>query len=427
MQRRFRFISLFAFILAAALAASGCGGGGGGGGSQTIAPQPAPYDMVVAAIAAADTAEAAQAAYDEASKDEDVSAPQLVSLREALDARVAALNMAMIAPQPAPYDMVVAAIAAADTAEAAQAAYDEASKDEDVSAPQLASLRKALDARVAALNMAIAAAERKVVVDAAMCTEVAQACAEAHMALVAALEADLAALQASDDATNAQIRAKEAELTAATTARDTAKMNFADANRATATGVAVTAAEGAAGMLEDDRSAEAINAAKEAIMAAKNAIAGGDYPEAYSDEIGAAETAVARAEERNMVDGAVMTAKDAADGLVEDSSPKAVVDAQALIDAAKMQVDEAVHLTPDERRMHKAGIDALQTTVAVAKNKNDAAADAVANRIGDEKAEEEEKNNAAMAATAAKLYAGIGRGDSYLVKHPRRRDPGRRL
>ena len=92
MQKRFRFISLFAFILAAALAASGCGGGGGSGGSQTIAPQPTPYEMVVAAIAAADTAEDAQAAYD-AVKD-DVTAAEGEKLQAVVNARVDAL-MAM--------------------------------------------------------------------------------------------------------------------------------------------------------------------------------------------------------------------------------------------------------------------------------------------------------------------------------------------
>ena len=78
----------FAAVLAFGLAACG-------GGSTTppdpVPPPPTPYEMAMAGIAAADTAEAAQAAYD-AVKD-DVTAAEGDRLQAAVDARVAALMM----------------------------------------------------------------------------------------------------------------------------------------------------------------------------------------------------------------------------------------------------------------------------------------------------------------------------------------------
>ena len=73
-----------AVMTAAALALAGCGGGG----STATAPPPptsTPYETAVAAIAAAETPEAAQAAYD-AVKD-DVTAAQGEMLQDAVDAR----------------------------------------------------------------------------------------------------------------------------------------------------------------------------------------------------------------------------------------------------------------------------------------------------------------------------------------------------
>ena len=76
-----------AVMTAAALALAGCGGGGGG--AQAPAPSPTPYEAAKVAIAAAETPEAAQAAYD-AVKD-DVTAAQGDMLQAAVDARQAAL------------------------------------------------------------------------------------------------------------------------------------------------------------------------------------------------------------------------------------------------------------------------------------------------------------------------------------------------
>ena len=88
-MRTMKNLALAAFT-AAALALAGCGGGGGGTSSMDPPPVvPTPYETAVAAIAAATTPEAAQAAYD-AVKD-DVTAAQGDMLQAAVDARQAAL------------------------------------------------------------------------------------------------------------------------------------------------------------------------------------------------------------------------------------------------------------------------------------------------------------------------------------------------
>ncbi|MYA97900.1 MAG: hypothetical protein F4X91_16010 [Nitrospinae bacterium] len=84
----------YAFAMAAvfALVLAGCGGGGGGtaaGPDPEPTPMPTPYETALEAITAADTPEAAQAAYD-AVKD-DVTATAGEMLQAAVDARVAEL------------------------------------------------------------------------------------------------------------------------------------------------------------------------------------------------------------------------------------------------------------------------------------------------------------------------------------------------
>jgi hypothetical protein len=94
MSTRKNVLTLFlATVLAFGLAACG-----GGSTTPDPVPEPTPYETAKAAIAAADTAEAAQAAYD-AVKD-DVTAAQGDMLQDAVDARVAALaTMARVAAQ----------------------------------------------------------------------------------------------------------------------------------------------------------------------------------------------------------------------------------------------------------------------------------------------------------------------------------------
>lgn len=273
----------------------------------------------------------------------------------------------------------------------------------DATVAQVNAATKARDAAQMALDDAKAAAARQALVDAAMCMAATQACVDAHQVLVDALQADLEALQASDDATNAQEQAAQKAVDDAQMALDEVKMELAGVNRDTATGIAVTAAEDAAGMLEDDRSAEAIMAAKEAIMAAKEAIAAGDDPDAFSDEIASAEMAVARAEERNVVDDVVMAAEAAADGLKTDPGVDAVTAAQEKIDAAKAAIEEAEHLTDDEKTIETAKVAAAQGTVTVAKNANDKAA-RMAELEKQRKAEEKAKE---MAAAGKALHRAL--------------------
>ena len=86
---------LLAVFMAVALSA--CGGGGGGttqppGPVTPEPPMPTAYEQAMTAIAEAETAEAAQAAYDAVKAD--VTAAQGEMLQAAVDARIMAINMA---------------------------------------------------------------------------------------------------------------------------------------------------------------------------------------------------------------------------------------------------------------------------------------------------------------------------------------------
>ena len=264
----------------------------------------------------------------------------------------------------------------------------------------------------AALDEVNAAAARRDLETAAMCTAATQDCLDAHEALVAALEGDLAALKASGDATNDQEQAALNAVGMARDARDDVRMAFNKANQDSATRKAVMDAQTAADVLEGDRSAAAIAEAKGKIAAARTAI--GDDSDAYSDDLAMMDMAVERAEERNAVDAAVMMAEEAAEGLEDDSSVDAVTAAQELIDTAQGLVDGNDHLTEAEEAAYNEEIMDLQRPVAVAKSRNDAEAEK--ERMAEEEAEKErmaeeeeaeKKRMAEMAATAAKLYAGI--------------------
>ncbi len=228
---------------------------------------------------------------------------------------------------------------------------------------------------------------------------------DAHNALVAALQADVDALVADEDATNAQQTAAQMALDEAETERDAVVMALAEIDRSTTTGRAVASAEDAAEMLEDDRSADTIADAKAAIEAAEEAVGDSD---AYDDRIAAAKMAVARAEERNAVDTAVMAAEAAATGLADESGEAAVTTAQGAVDAANMAIEEAEHLTDAEKAAQTAKVTAAQGTVTVAKNANDEAT-----RLAKEEAEAKAKEDAAakakeMAAAGKALKAALG-------------------
>ncbi len=309
-------------------------------------------------------------------------------------------------PGPSAYEMAVAAIDTAATAAEAEAAVATAVAA-GITGAELQRLNMAVQARIDELDAAAAAEQRQALVTAAECDDATAACLMAHEALVTALMEDLAALQADDDATNAEEQAAQMAIDDAEEARDMIRMALNDATRDTDIGMKVTDAEMKAAGLEDEFSAELIEAAKEAIEAAKEAIAGGDDPDAFSEEISTAERHVARAEESLMIYEAIDAAEMAADGLADDSSVEAVAAAQKLIDDAQALIDGNEHLTDEEEAADNSYLAGLQRTVTVAKNNNDAAAEA--KRLADEKAaaDKDKADAAAMAATAAKLYAGI--------------------
>ena len=302
--------------------------------------------------------------------------------------------------QPTPYEVAKTAIASADTAEKAEAARD-AAVQAGISAAELLQLNDAVDQRKMMLADAAAAEARQALVDAAMCEDATAACVAAHNALVAALKADVDALAEDEGATNAQQTAAQMKLDEAQEALDAVEMALADFDRTTETGMKVGEAVDAANGLEEDRSGEAVTAAKAAIAAAKMAI--GEDDDSHDERIEMAEMAVARAEERNAVDMAIMDARTAIEGLAADADGGAVAAVQAQLTAAKMAVDENEHLTEAEEDGHTETIALLQVTVTQAQ----ARVDADAEKMRMAEAEEERKRNEAMAATAAKLYAAI--------------------
>ena len=145
----YRKLTTAAAVAALAFGLAACGGGGSDGPTAsapppTTTPDPTPYEMATAGIAAATTAEEAQAAYD-AVKD-DVTAAQGDALQDAVDMRIAALATAARAAMQRANLMTAAgnvdtsdlstaqAIADAATAIAAlQAAIDAAADVDDTS------------------------------------------------------------------------------------------------------------------------------------------------------------------------------------------------------------------------------------------------------------------------------------------------------
>ena len=306
-------------------------------------------------------------------------------------------------PEPTAYETGAAAIAVATTEEAAQAAYNAVDLTA-VSGDEAEKLQAALESRLQEFADDKAAMERQALVDAAMCEDATAACVAKHDALIAALQADVDELNdpdASPDATNAQQTAAQTALTTAKAARAAVEMELADVGRTTKTGGLVGDAIDKANELEEDPSADAITAAKVAIEVAEEAI--GEDDDSYNERIMKAKDDVARAEERNKVDKAIMDARTAIDGLAADADAAAVAAVQEKLTAAKMAVYGNDHLTDAEETSHNATIADLQRGVNVARK--GAEDDAEKQRMA--KAEEERKANEDRAATAAKLYAAI--------------------
>ena len=303
-------------------------------------------------------------------------------------------------PEPTAYEMALTAIGAATTADEAQTAYDAVDLTA-VSGDEAKKLQAALGRRLQAFADDSAAMARQALVDAAMCDAATAECVVAHDALIAALQADVAALAEDEDATNAQQAAAQKALDDATAKRNEVQMAREDFDRTTETGMKVGAAIDAASGLEEDRSADAITAAKVAIEEAEEAI--GEDDDSYAERIMMAKADVARAEERNAVDMAIMGARTAIDGLAADADGDAVAAVQKLLTDAKMAVDGNGHLTEAEEASHTTTIADLQRSVDLAQKR----VDADKMRMAEEEAKDKAAENAAMMATAMKLYAGI--------------------
>ena len=191
-------------------------------------------------------------------------------------------------PMPTPYETAKNNIAAAATAEAAQAAYD-AVKD-DVTAAEGDRLQAAVDARITALaTMTRAAAQRMALMTAAGAIDTSDlSTAEAIAAANTAIAALQAALDAADDVSDADKAMYQSQLDTAGMAVREAQTGLDTAGRMMAQRMAisnsVTAARTAVGMVDDDATDAQVMAADNAVAALEMAIEGAaDLPEGDTD------------------------------------------------------------------------------------------------------------------------------------------------
>ena len=367
----------------------------GGGGSDTAMeppppPPPTPYETAVANIAAAGTAEEAQAAYD-AVKD-DVTAAQGARLQAAVDSRVAMLTTAANAAMQRA-DLMTAAgnvdtsdlmdaadIAAANTAIAALKAAIAAAVDVDDTSMY--------DAQVTAAETAVAAAQSAL--DHAAQT---MALADAVGGLQAIDLTDLST-EAKIEAANTAIAAVQAALEAATelsaTEKTAAMTEVATASRTvmTAQGNFDTNAQKMALMdaLNTLRAIDLtalmtqaqIDAAERAIIGLDQALAAAtnltdvEKLDATAD-VTLAKRWVARAQtalDTNVGNQrmALMTAGTALAALdLDDLDTQAKIDAaDAAVDALQAALDGATHLSDSETAMYQTQLDTATETVRTA-------------------------------------------------------------
>ncbi|MCY4260496.1 MAG: hypothetical protein OXC91_09570 [Rhodobacteraceae bacterium] len=363
------------------------------------------HNALVAALMA-DVA-ALRANEDATNADEQAAQEALNDAEDDRDVIEMAYNEATRVPPPPPPPPAHACDAgASEECVAARQMELEALDDSAPKADHDAAEQALADARQALVDHNAAEA-RAVLVRAAACTDGTQECLNAHDALIAALQADVTRLAGDDDATNADQDDADEALSEARTKRGEVATALGIVTRDSEIGMAVTKAETDAGKLEEDRSPDAIQTAKEAIAEARMKIAdGGDDvdADAFSDDLSAADAAVARAEARNSIDAAIMAAKDAAKALTAESSVADVTAAQGLITTATNLVEgNDDHLSEAEETEYKADIDDAQAPVALAKSQNDADQ----NEQNMKQEEQETQNRIAMAATAKKLFDGI--------------------
>ena len=378
--------------LVAAFALAACSSSSDTAAPTPPDPGPSAYETADAAIAAATTGAAAQAAYD-AVKD-DVTAAEGTRLQAAVDARVAALAMM-------------------GRAETQKAALMNAAGMIDTSDLSTAADIAAASSAIAALKTALAAAADVSDADKAMyqgrvtAAEDAVAMAQGrldHAAQTMALSEAVAALQAIDlsglsdqakiDAAGAAIAALRAALAAATELND-AEKTAAMTELATASRIVMAAqgsvdTEGQMMMLSDAVAAlegidfdnlmtqAQIDAANEAITALDLALAAAtNLTDAQklnaTVDVTVAKRKVERAETmltENVGDQrmALTEAGTALAGIdLDDLSDQAKIDAaQAAVDALKMALDGATHLSDSERAMYQSQLDTATETVRVA-------------------------------------------------------------
>ena len=271
---------LYAFALAAvfALTLAGCGGGGGTAAVEEM-PMPTPEEQCTAA------------------------GNNYVDGACLTDAQVT-------------YNEALAAIMAATTAEAAQAAYD-AVKD-DVTAAQGEMLQAAVNSRQEALaTMGRQAHQREALMDAAGMVDTSDlSTAEAIAAANTAIAALQAALDAAVDLSDADKAMYQSQLDTAKMDVGTAQANLDTQGRMEAQSMALTNASAALttalGALSGTPTQEQIDAAKGALNALNMAIAGGED----LDEADKASHRIAAANAMGRIEGAeqaLMAANDAAE------------------------------------------------------------------------------------------------------------------
>ena len=258
-------------------------------------------------------------------------------------------------PPPTPYEVAIAGIAAADTAEAAQAAYD-AVKD-DVTAAEGGRLQAAVDARIAVLATAARAAEQRMaLMTAAGNVDTSDLMTAADIAAAnTAIAALKAALAAAADVSDADKAMYQGQVTAAETAVATAQSALDHAAQTMALSNAVTALQ--AIDLTDLSTQDKIDAAEEAIAAVRAALEA-------ATELSAAEKTMAMTELAT-ADRTVMMAQGRFD---TDAQKTALAEAVATLAA----LDLGALMTQDDIDAAEAAIVALDLALAAATNLTDA-------------------------------------------------------
>ena len=384
--KKLKFLTVAA-VVAVSLGLAGCGGGG-----TTVMPDPGltPYERATAGIAAANSAEAAQAAYD-AVKD-DVTATEGARLQAAVDARIAALAMTGRASDQRQALMTAAGridtsdlmtaqdIAAANSAIAALKAAIAAAVDVDDTSMY--------EAQVATAEAAVAAAQSALDHDAqtmALSDAVAdlQAIDLGDLSTQDAIDAAEAAIDALEAALDAATELSAAEKAVAMTVLGTANRTVMMAQGrfdTAAQKMALADAVAALGALDLDNlmTQEQIDAAVAAITGVNLALEAATHL-TDAEKLGAtvdatvAQRKVDRAEMAlaDNVDSQRMALSEAGMALaaldLDDLDTQAKIDAaDAAVMALKAALDMATHLSDSEKAMYQTQLDAATETVSMA-------------------------------------------------------------